>query len=114
MRELLFKHEDDAVKAQVKLRMPSFSERWQIIESCGFKLDSNGEVSAGLEQASSMRRMVEASKDYYIEATVEKKSKDKEKVVYKTYDELVYDPECDAVLIGAAGLLLNGGKPSKK
>ena len=108
--DFVYKHDGANCKGEVKLSRPTFDQRWQYIEECGFKTDEKGEISAGIAQAGAIRRMVSVSEKHYKEVKIEKKS---EPVVYTSFSELSLDPECDEVLIAVASKIMNGGKPGK-
>ena len=100
---------DSEIKGSVTLRMPTFDEKFSYIENCGFGLDEQGQIKAGIEQIGAIRKMVELTKKHY--EGVDLKCDDGTE--FKTFDEMQYDSRCDPILIEVAAQIMGGLKAGK-
>ena len=102
------KGKDATFKGSVTLRMPSFDERYQYLEEINLKVNSDGEADLGsMNQIGMIRKMVRFSKDHYSKVELKRVEDGKE---FKSFDEMAFDPSCDAILSEVAGQLINGLK----
>lgn len=109
--EIEYKHDGPVCEGVIKFNPITFDQRYQYIEECSFKTDDKGEVVMGIEHLHSVRKMVSVSQKHYKFVEIKNKNTG---AVHKSFEDLTLDPECDEVLIGAAGKLINGGRVSKK
>jgi hypothetical protein len=95
----------------VLVRVPLFDERYEIIDQMGLKLDQEtGEMKmADLNSFAAIRKMVTASMKFYV--GVEIKHADGRE--FKSKDDLLSDPDCDAILIDVAMAVSRGFKMGK-
>lgn len=94
----------------IKIRVPTFDERYEILEKSGVKVGSKGEIEVGENALLILRNTVKISKDFYIAVEIRKLSDGTE---YKSFEDMSVDPDCDALLIDVAHALRGGFKPSK-
>lgn len=99
------------MKGHVVLSTPGFDERYEILDEVGLKIDAQtGEVDAGeMSSFKSIRKMVKASKKYYLEVQLEKVEGEK----ITSFEQMERDPECDSVLIEIGMSLSKGFRPAK-
>ena len=95
---------DSTIKGSVTLRMPTFNEKYGYIEQCGFSLDENGQVKAGMEQLGAIRKMVDLTKSHYEDVNL----KAKDGTEFKSFDDMQYDSRCDPILIEVAAQIMGG------
>ena len=95
----------------VVMRVPLFDERYEIIDQMGLQLDNEtGELKmADLNSFAAIRKMVTASLKFYISVDI-KHSDGRE---FKSKDDLLSDPDCDAILIDVAMNISRGFKVGK-
>lgn len=92
-------------KGVVILKQPTFDEKYSYMEECGFDLDESGSVGAAVGKLKSIRKMVGLSKKHYVKVELERLSDSK---AFKSFDDLQYEAECDAILIEIASQVVSG------
>ena len=100
---------DADITGSVTLRMPSFDEKYGYIEQCGFSMNSDGQIGAGVEQLGAIRRMVDLTKGHYEEVNL--KTKDGQEIT--SFDQMQYDSRCDSILIEVAAQIMGGLQAGK-
>lgn len=97
----------DGFEGQVKLAMPKYRDRLQMISQCNFKVNENGEIAGGMENLNSLIKMI----DFVSKAAKEIHITHKESgVTVKTFDELEENSSFDVVISDLAGFYMNAGK----
>jgi hypothetical protein len=110
LKELKFVPKSENFTGSVTLRMPSFDERYEVLDSMGLKVSGDGEVSmSDATSFSSIRNLVKASIKFYV--SVELDHNDGRK--FRSTDDLLMEPDCDAVLIEVASGITKGFKMGK-
>lgn len=97
----------DGFKGQIKLAMPKYRDRLQMIKDCNFKTGSSGEMLLGLDNLDSIIKMIEITCKAAKEVTV---TCEKTDVTAKSFDEMELNPDFDAILQDVAGFYMNAGK----
>ncbi len=99
------------MKGMVVLNLPTFDERYELLDEMGVTIDSEtSEVK--IDTAASfktIRKMVKAARKYYLEVHLEKLDGTK----ITSVEELETDPSCDGVLIDVATSIARGFRPGK-
>ncbi|WP_374029772.1 hypothetical protein [Bdellovibrio bacteriovorus] len=91
----------------VVLRVPSSTEKLVMLEQIGVEFEENGEMKPlQTTKLSTLKKMVEASKDFFQEVNIKRLEDGKE---FKSFDELNYDDSCLAILTDVAAQMFNGG-----
>lgn len=102
---------DDALfEGTIKMRVPTFSERYEYMEKAGFKIGEDGGIEANMEQMGAIRRMVDFSQAHYVAVDLKRKE---DGAAFKSFDEMQSDPSCDAILIEFAMACMTGVRPGK-
>jgi hypothetical protein len=102
---------DDAVfSGSIKMRVPTFSERYEYMESAGFEIGEDGAVEANMKQMGAIRRLVEKSKAHYGAVDLTRVSDGKK---FSSYEEMETDPACDPIIIEFAMACMTGVQPGK-
>jgi len=92
----------------VKVKLPSFDERFQYLDESQFNVDDDGDVKTSkMDQLKSVRKLVSLSVPHYVEVNLKHKESGKE---YKTFDDLTYDSKCDRILTDIAVQMVSGFK----
>ena len=94
----------------VKMRLPNFDERYDIIEKAGLKVSQTGEIDTSGNAIQIIRNIVKVSKEFYVSVDIKKLSDGTE---YKSFEDLSMDSDCDAIITDIARALRDGFKPSK-
>lgn len=94
----------------IEVTQTTFDERMMFVEECNFKMDDSGEMAETSKQIGSIRKAVSLSKQFYKSVHLKHI---KDKIEYKTFDDLSYDSECAAVLAEVAGIIARGTRPGK-
>jgi hypothetical protein len=90
----------------VVLRLPSFDEKYEYIESIQADLvDEEGGVNVS-NKLKSIRAMVKVSEKHYVEIALSHP----EHGEVKCWDDMQYNDDMHGVLVEVAGLVLNGFK----
>jgi len=95
---------------KIRLRAPTFDEKYQYIEESGLDLDEEGNMESKGGQLKTIRRLVGFSKKHYEEITLKRIS---DGVEFKSFEQMEVDSSCDAILIDVGSQLINGFKPTK-
>lgn len=95
----------------VLVKVPSFDERYELLDQMGLKTDpQTGNISAGdMGSFQAIRKLVSASLKYYLEV----KLAHNDGRVFASKDDLLLEPDCDAILIDVAMAVSRGFKPGK-
>ncbi len=91
----------------------SFDQRCEYLEKVGTKVGEDGKLESVSDRIALMRSLVATSKAHYLVVDLTKKSTGE---VYKSFDDMTYDPDCYPILNEVAMLLIQGlsmGNPSK-
>lgn len=96
-------------EGSVTLRLPTFDERYEYIESLNIKATDEGEIETmtTAKQIASVREMVKVSKKHYV--TIDLKHKESGEEI-KSFEEMQYVEDLHAVMIELATMLLRGFK----
>lgn len=100
---------DAEIKGSVTLRMPTFDEKYSYIENCGFGMDADGNVEAGIGQLGAIRKMVSLTKGHYEGVAL----KTADGTEFKTFEDMQYDSRCDPILIEVAAQVMGGLQAGK-
>lgn len=85
----------------VLMRVPSFDERYEVLEQQNLEIEDGVVVSQAKENPfASLRVLVKNSEKFYVEVELVRL---KDKKEFKSFAELSADPGCDVVLIDIAG-----------
>jgi len=106
----LCKAEDSKWSGYVVMRLPTFDEKFDYIESLNVEVDANGEVEASSgtkDRFKQIRKLVSASQKHYVEVCLENKET-QEKV--SSFDDMQYIDDLHAVMAEIAGKLVDGFK----
>ena len=101
------KGEGKSFEGSMKIKLPSFDQKYLYMEQSGFSVNEKGEFESGMKQIPAIRKMVGFAKDHIISVSLKKIQSG---VEFKAYDEMIYDGDCDAILIEIAMQLMNGFK----
>lgn len=101
------KGEDKKFEGTVKIKLPSFDQKYLYMEQSGFSVNEKGEFESGIKQIPAIRKMVSFAKDHIVSVSLKKIPSG---VQFKAYDEMIYDGDCDSILIEIAMQLMNGFK----
>lgn len=105
--------EKQAIKAtfsgHIKLRMPTFDERYEAMEQIGVEVNATGEISANSSGIKIIRQMVKSSEKFYTEVALVRLSDNKS---FKSVEEMKVDPECDLILLEVARKMSQGFRVS--
>ncbi len=95
----------------VLVKVPSFDERYELLDQMGLRADpQTGEMRMDdMGSFTAIRKMVSSSMSFY--KGVELKHKDGRE--FKSKEELLLEPDCDAILIDVAMAVSRGFKPGK-
>lgn len=106
----LAKGDTPTFEGSVLLKTPSFDDRFRFVEECGFETTVEGVIDSSQKQIKPMRTMVKISEEFYKKVSLKKLS---DGTVYKSFDDLSFDPECTMILIEIASTLMGGKSLSK-
>ena len=96
----------DGVSGKLELAIPTYRERLKMIKECNFKLDSEGQVTVGVDSIDSMVKMLEVCIPYFKKVDV----KHGEKIHAKSFEDLEQYSEFDGLLSDAASSVMNAGR----
>ena len=100
--------EDSGFTGHIKLRLPTFYEKFEYLEKCGLNVDEHGEVKTkGNDMIKATVTMVKMSEPHYEEVSLEKADGSK----YDSFESMQYDPDCHQIYMQIAGQLLSGLQP---
>lgn len=108
---LCLQKEGALLEGQLRLSAPSLPQRMAYMEAINLKVKEDGTVDLGLANMGAIGKMLELSKGHYLSVDIKARDGSKE---FKSYDEMILDPDCDDVLMEVAGVILHGLRPSKK
>jgi hypothetical protein len=93
----------------VVMRLPTFDEKFDYIESLNVEMGKDGEVEgvSTMDRIKQIRKLVSASQKHYSEVCLENKETG-EKV--SSFDEMQYVDDLHAVMAEIAGKLVDGFK----
>jgi hypothetical protein len=92
------------------VKVPLFDERYEMLDQMGIKVDENGEMKMNeMGSFAAIRKLVSGSLKFY--QSVEIKHKDGRE--FKSKDDLLSDPDCDAILIDVASAVSRGFRVGK-
>lgn len=105
------KGENPSFEGSVTLRMPTFDERMDYLESLtegDFEIDESGKMNRVKSQnMKSIRQMVKNSQKHYQAVEIKNKSTGEE---YKSFEDLTSDGETHLILIEVASFIIQGAK----
>lgn len=101
--------EKQSMQGSVIITVPTFDERYGYIEEAGFETNDKGDIEGGVKNLKAIRKMVQLSQKHYKAVNLKKL----DGVEVKSFEAMVDEPDCDAVLIEVAMQLMNGFKASK-
>ena len=99
----------DAPKWQgsIELRLPTFDEKFDYIESMELGVNADGDVdSSSMHKVRSIRKLVKMSEKHYISVAL----KSSDGVEIKSFEDMQYEDDMHTVLAEVSGLMLNGFK----
>lgn len=100
------KGENPAWKGSIKLRPPTFDEKYEYLENLGLNIDEQGAVkSETLEKIKSIRKLVSLSQKHYLEVSLERVS---DSAKFVSFDDMQYEDDLHGVLAEVASLLVQG------
>lgn len=105
------KEEDSKFKGYLSLDIPNYVQRLKYIKECGFKAGKDGDsvvMGSMNDNIDALVKMIDLAKIHVKEIKLEKGD-----LVYKKFDELLDDSECDGIINEIAGVILNGVKLGK-
>lgn len=105
------KGDDPSYSGHVELRMPSFNEKFDLLEKAGVELDEDSKViykTAG--KLAMIRKMVEITEPYYVSIELKRNSDGAE---LKSYDDLQNEPDAHSVLTEVSVQIMQGMKLGK-
>lgn len=95
----------------IELRVLSFDEKFDLLESAGIELDEQNKVKFGDgNKLKSARKMVKASEPYYVSVSLKRISDGAE---FKTFEDMTFESELHATLQEVAGDIISGLKVGK-
>lgn len=101
--------EDAKFEGHVMIAAPKYTERMKWLEEAGFKTGPKGEIEYTVEQLPAVMRMAEIAKTRVRHVEIKAKESGQK---YTMWEDLEYDPDCDAIILDVALKMLNGFKPS--
>lgn len=104
------KGDDKKFEGSLIVSLPSFDQKYQYMEDSGFSVNDKGEFESGVKQIPAIRKMVKYVKDHIITVSLKKLSDGSD---ITSYDQMIYDSDCDGILIEVAMQLMNGFKVGK-
>jgi len=96
-------------KGEVTLKVPTFDERYELIDLMGVSVSTSGEVGMSSPDLSSIRKLVKNTRKYILKVELEKA----DGVKLSSVEDLECDSECDALLIELAMTITKGFKLGK-
>lgn len=107
------KGEEKTFEGNLEIRLPTFDEKFEYLESIGMNLDEvdNLEKVSKLSLLKSIRSMVRLSKPHYIAVNLKKLGTGED---YKSYDDLSTDPDAHGILTEVASKMLEGFSLGKR
>lgn len=101
--------ENAKFSGDVELRLTSFDEKFDYLQSSGIEFDSDGKVNLGdaMSKIKSLRAMVRCSEKHYISVSLKNLKTGEE---LKSFEDLSYDTDAQDILIEVATQLMNGFK----
>lgn len=102
---------DGPFNGYVVMTMPKYSERKKLIKKYGIKANATGQVDFEVDAIESLSAMVDGVKEYVEEVKIKRVHDKKE---YVSFEDLEYDPSCDALLEDLGRLLIQGETLEKK
>lgn len=98
-----------ALSGDVTLILPSLPEKLRYTKEVGVNFDTEGKPIVNVDGMESLIKLIEYSKPHYAEVNLKKK----DGTEIKTFDEMLYDPECETVVTEIAYALLNSFRVTK-
>lgn len=98
------------IHGTVDILVPKYTQRLKYIQDCKFKTDDAGNIKVDMSSLDSVIKMVEISKKHVLNMDL---LNEKSGRLYKNFDDLEDDAECDGVINEIAGLVLSGVKLGK-
>lgn len=107
------KGEEKVFEGNLEIRLPTFDEKFEYLESLGMNLDDAEDLTkvSKLALLKSIRAMVRLSKPHYVAVNLKKIQSGE---VYKTYDDLSTDPDAHGILTEVASKMLEGFSLGKR
>jgi hypothetical protein len=97
------------VTGKLKIKLPSVIQKYEYMDKCGIEVDGNGEVNTlKMNSLKFIKTLIEISKDHYVD--IDLKKVDGAKIT--SWDEMIYDPDCEPVINEVATALVSGFKIS--
>jgi hypothetical protein len=97
-------------EGHIMVERPSLPERYEYIDTCAFKVREDGQIETNMSQLRPMAKLIREIEPKIKEVVIKNKQSGAE---YKSYQDLLVDPDCDLLVVELAGLMLNGFKPTK-
>lgn len=104
------KGETPQFKGSVVLRVPSIIERYDYLSMANLDVSGSELDVSSVNKFDYVKKLIAASEKHYQKVELIKLSDGTE---YKTYQDLIHDPECDSIVIEIASNLPNGYKLGK-
>ena len=101
------KGKDKTFEGSLKIKLPTFDQKYLYMEQSGFSVNEKGEFEAGMKQIPAIRKMVCFAKEHIVGVDLKKI---KPSMEIKSFVQMSYDSDCDAILIEVAMQLMNGFK----
>lgn len=105
------KGEGATLEGSIKLRVPSYLERFDIIEKCEIDIGKDGVMTFNEKPLAKIARAVQLAKDFIIDVNLKSKETGEE---YKSFDDLTYCHDMHGVLTEIGVLFLKGFTLEKK
>lgn len=96
---------------EIVLKVPSVLDQMDYLEQCNLKTDDKGEIDLRdvMSKISMTKKLIQLSEPHYKAVHVLKK----DGVKIASFQEMLYDQDCKAVLIDIGSQIVNGFQPSK-
>ncbi len=100
-------------KGSLKMRIPTFQERWDYFAQIGMKMNAGGIDQTNLQddQMGTAVKLALLAEKHVVAVDLTKIADGR---VYKSYADLAYDQECDAILFELGMAMLRGFGPTPK
>lgn len=93
----------------IELRLPTFDEKYEYLETSGISVGESGEINSGntISQMAVIRKFVKQSAKHYQSVSLKKIATEE---AFESFDDMQYDSDCHQILIEVATQLINGFK----
>jgi len=105
MKEVSYKPTTEGFEGEVTIDRPSFQQRMRYIVQCNFETSQDGQMKFSMANADGVAKMVDLAGPHIKKVCLKSRN-----ATYNSFEELLYETECDALVVELAGAVMSGVK----